>query len=302
MILMTGCAIDYSSMLNKLPFIDKFSRGASSGEDVIFYGGEEGVYFEIIEPFDEYYSGNDLGVGIEITNKGESNVEQGEACFFGLDKGTFEVSGCDCDTFGPLISKYEKVERGRSHELLSFGPYTFNKDYSFSESQTLSVALYYWYESYAVFEACVRKSLMGDKGCIYKDQEMLKSTSGAPIKVVSVKEKIVPIKNGGDVDSLKLIFDIEIKNNGKGFIIEDMESSCEYAYENLKELDIEIINAPGDAEPCKAIFDDNKDKYIARCEIKDVKPDDYKTDVTIKLDYIYKEIKSKIFKIVVEDD
>jgi len=261
-----------------------------SGDEKIFQGGSEGIYFEIVEPFEEYYKKGDFIVSVELENKGEAFAE-GEIGIFGLGKDFGRLSGCSC-IHGFNLDSMHDIEGEKSFDSFSEKVKLDDKEL-IEKSQTLSVSAVYGYESYAVFEACVRKRLVGDKGCEYRLKEMLKSSSGAPVKVVSVKERMFP-----EEDSLTLIFDVEIKNKGNGVIVDEEETDCCDTKEKDK-IVVDIVNYPGASGSCdEAVLDKVKDKYITHCTVEGVEYDDYRTDVTLRLSYTYKEIKSRIFEVI----
>jgi len=280
--LFSGCAIKNFPSPGEL-----FGRSPAERDVERFYGGNEGVYFEIAEPIYEYYSSVPFSVRVDLENRGEVDVSSGEVCIFGLDEDMFEgFDGCVCEDFD-LGSLFETGVVPNSG-FVNFGPYDF-KEKANVDSQTVSASVAYPYRSYGVVKACVREKLIGE-GCEYRGKDLLEETSGGPVKIVSVKEKILPAGEGFD-----LLFDIEIKNKGRGFFVEEV-GGCEF-----KEVDNFEINLVGSIEGSygcdDVVFDKKEDEYIAKCFIKGVKPGDYKDDVIVELNYIYKEIKSNIFEI-----
>jgi hypothetical protein len=305
LVLLVGCSINpkikgFSKFTKNLPGMPKIGEDKTG----LFYEGSKGVEFEIIRPSEEHYYDSPFYVRVYLSNKGMSDAG-GEICLYGLDEDIFlDFDSCTCERFslGGVSYVGEQKKEGDDYTF-EFGPYEIDdsiiefyekKDSYIKESDefVITSSVIYDYQTYGVIEACIRKDINDKEGCSYKNKDMLKGVSGAPIQITSVKEEIIP-SGGGDY---KLIFDVEIKNKGNGFVTDDGECGSLGKDGSIK---VKLLNVPSRVKEveCKDVKLKD-DKAVAHCVIDEVEGKDYKTDITIILNYNYKEIKSKKLKVV----
>lgn len=272
---------------------------------VLFHEGDEGVEFEIKRPLEEHHADSPFYVAVYLSNEGAHGTK-GMICLYGLDEDKFSgFSDCDeCEDFDLSgVSYYGEQKVEGDYETIEFGEYSIDKESikfydkkdeyrKESDRFTVTSSIVYDYLTYGIIDACIREDIYDEDGCDYEDKNMLKGVSGAPIQINSVKEEIIR----SDAGDYKLIFDIEIENEGNGFVTGNDECG---SLDKEGEIEVKLLNAPGGGEEVECASVKLKDdKAVAHCVVEGVEGKDYKTDVTVILTYKYKEIKSKIFKIM----
>jgi len=173
-------------------------------------GGSDGVNIEIVNPgtsvkVDQriYVGGEKFIPSVMIYDEGESDTE-GEICITGMDENAFTgFSGCDCDDY--MIIVQDEEDYYENEQILHFEPgYTVKSGYS--GEYVMTFINRYTYETYGIVDVCLKQSPSSKEGCDASG-EILKKSSGAPLKVTSVAQTLKTL--GSNAVTLTLTYDVE---------------------------------------------------------------------------------------------
>ncbi|MEK6807708.1 MAG: hypothetical protein AABX75_01635 [Nanoarchaeota archaeon] len=196
---------------------------AVPGTGTAFAGGTDGLTLSFIpgEPLDEFYTGDDVKVGLLLENKGEYGTA--------AKKATVYVGGVSSSAFTPKptfntiydkaldpvkITGTQKIPGGQ--DTIEF-PQTGSMKYSDTVigqfvDLTLTSAVCYPYQTQAIALACLSSNLLsqtvGKEICKISGEKNPQS-AGAPVKVISAIELPTGQKKVG--------FQIKVKDVGGGF-------------------------------------------------------------------------------------
>lgn len=298
LLLINGC-VKFSDIKEKLPGMP----GTTTAGKKDFIGGTKGLTTEIISPTEsgKVYSSQPFNVAVKLNNEGEAQA-RGATCVFG------SFSECDCQEF--TLEGKRKIE-GESLEgewkTLTFEKGMIDKEEG-PTSFFITAETRYDYKTYGIIKACVKKDAYSKEGCqISPEKNMLKSASSAPIVISEVKQEIMPETE----ETVKLIFNIKIKNAGKGelYYSDREKTQCgapSISPQDKKTISVKMINAPGKAI-CKTaeLREDKikkltKDETTTSCEVTGVTTlsETYEPEIALELEYAYETIDSNKFEVV----
>ena len=176
-------------------FISGCGEDEDSSTTSPFLGGTKGIVADFEEiglvsdtsNMNEVYSGEDFAVEVTLKNKGEEEVEQGEALvkIQGIDTNQFGIpaESSNPDEIEP-ITEYVK-DGGVS--TVDFGDASYNVTGSFYDANIFAVYSYPYQTNVAVPNVCYKGDVREDRVCNIDESKKVYS-SGAPIVVTKAVE------------------------------------------------------------------------------------------------------------------
>lgn len=292
LLLISGCIPSLPGI--KLPGLPgKTPVGGKTG----FIGGNKGMEAEILKPMEgeKISASQPFEIVVKVSNEGESEAK-GHTCISGLNQKYFSgFSGCDCQEFelkGKELVEEERLEGEEEKLVFDIGSITP------VEKATVTAKTRYSYKTYGIMKACIKKDAYSEEGCKVLNQNMITSASSAPLGIVEVKESI-----RAQEDTAELVFDIKMKESGKGNLygLEASMDQCETPKDLKRKIAVRMLNVERLGSAYCGQAELNKEgEATAQCTIKNVKVSDesYEAPVTIELEYAYETIESNIFEVV----
>lgn len=298
LLLVAGC-VKLSDIKGKIPGLSSTTTAGKKD----FIGGTKGVTTQIISPAEggKIYSSQPFNIAVKLNNEGEAQA-RGATCTFG------SFLDCDCQEF--TLEGKRKME-GESLEgewkTLTFEKGMIVKEEEGPASFFVTAETRYNYKTYGIIKACVKKDVYSKEGCqISPEKNMIKSASSAPIIISEVKQEIIPEAE----ETVKLIFNIKIKNEGKGdvYLMDREKAQCgasDTSPQERKTINVKMINAPGKAICKTAELREDKTKKLTKyetttsCEVTGVQApsETYEPEITLELEYAYETIDSNKFEV-----
>jgi hypothetical protein len=176
--------------------------------------GNKGVSIEIKNPPEDMsdndriiYMGERFKPWFRITDLGESDVE-GEICIGGLSSSIFQsFPDCDCQDYDIIVQ--EEDEYFENNLDLEFPGY--NVIQSGVES-TMTYINRYYYHTFGIVDVCLKENPRDDESGCDPNQEILETSSNAPLKVKTISQKLSESGTG----SVSLRLDYSVEENADG--------------------------------------------------------------------------------------
>ena len=183
-----------------------------------YKGGTDGlmISFEANAPPSRFDVGENVPARVLLNNKGEFDLEQGEAevQLFGVHRPSFGIPETYTSNSGDISGVSDFLETGGEQEV-DLGNINYGQAIANSETFTLRARVCYPYETNAQINACISSINIeegkGEQVCSISEEKVAKgSVSSAPVQVTSFTEEF----RGAD----KIVFNIVVENKGVGTV------------------------------------------------------------------------------------
>lgn len=294
-LLLSGCDF-FKSATEKIP---SNLPGLEEKQEQSVFGGRGSIQASMVNPQKQgtVLKSYAFQPVIRIENLGGSE-SQGQLCITGLDQDVFSgFSGCECQSY-----QQRRMDNSFEEQELRFGPYNIQLDQP--KTYSLTAINRFSYSTEIKADVCITADIYEDREC---SADINTVTSG-PLKVSSIEETIIPISN----DLVSLIFTMDIENVGDGTIrdLQKINERCVLSPADKKEKKIkaEITGFPVAADlQCQESSLDEDEETSITCEAKQVSlfdsrgnylfGDDYKPEITFRLEYGYETRDSNTFNV-----
>ena len=190
-----------------------------SPEVIEYHEGTEGLEMKFVKnlPPDEILEGSEFIIGLELRNKGASDIESGSMSIYGFESGYVSIEQPEIE-FDIEGRKPGFPEGG--YEIINFQAKNIEIPEIVSLYQTpFTVRSFYRYYTEAGAEVCINPNIysyMETTDIICKPGEVkLSGGQGAPIEVTKIQETFAPYGN-----KIRVNFIIHFKNKGDGEVVE----------------------------------------------------------------------------------
>lgn len=263
-------------------------------KDTDIHKGTDGLTIDFLEnmPPEEILAESPFQVGLELRNKGASDITQGSITIGKLDKEYFEILDENTKDF-TLEGKSLSSPKG-GYEVITFS--LENKKAPKEEKEFFFTILScYDYKTIASAEVCLNPvsaegAMIGSEVCEVED--VVLGSQGAPVAVSQIKEYILPDKES---NKNKVIFNVYIDNVGGGAVTKKehyIDVCDDLAPKPTKFDEVEIkISATigGEYLDCKEIKQEkeNQNQIVFSCSALIDIEESHITLISIELEYGY---------------
>ncbi|MGM5484645.1 MAG: hypothetical protein ACQEP1_02115 [Nanobdellota archaeon] len=283
--------------------------GCSGGaiKDFDPYKGTRGVRMDFIDnaPPREFFEGQEVPIGIEMKNEGAHDIGDG------LLSITVEDAYIEKPFHGSYGFTLEGKSRyspdGKRDEWMFYSTTKELEEMSSIHSSKILTSICYEYGTHLDTEVCIDPDVYNlkdiDKPCTVKDQSF--SGQGAPVAITRIEQTMSKDEEG----NIKPVFEIYIRNKGRGRIIDDnsLKAFCgdgEMREEYFNTVDItgKIAGKRMDCQPQRIKV---RDEGRARCKPKEAlekRDTSYITSINLDLSYGYTISDSKEIKILANEN
>lgn len=260
--------------------------------------GTDGLVLNFEGMSKKIYSGSELGLVIEVRNKGAYDIQRGYARVFlsGYDPTAIQF-GNDVFDVQETTGKNPYVPEGGYSVIEISENGAASVPFGDSYEPTLMATSCYKYQTLATPGVCVVSSpsaIIRDDVCTPGTITM--SSQGAPVAVTKVEEEV------GE-QTLNFIITVENKGDGKVVDLASLGDKCPF---NLKYTDLNLVNFNVEVRgqsPAECTPVDNKvrlvdGKGVFYCKVNTQLETSYTTPLIITLDYGYSSSITKRIEIV----
>lgn len=171
--------------------------GQGNGEEVLshgqFLGGELGLELNYIEVPPRVFQSDEFAILLEVNNKGETDVEVGDALFRLSNSNVFSITENEKKNEEPLLkATAEKTFGGQT--FIEYSPAKYIGGVLSSESPiTISIDACYPYETVAAVDLCVARSEFSEVCSPVEEKDV--DNSGAPVQVTKAEQTLSLLTN-----------------------------------------------------------------------------------------------------------
>lgn len=280
-----------------------------------FVGGDKGLDISFIkdEPPEIIADNNQdqFDIGILLENVGEESIKAGEVIVTlnGIEKDAFSLSSLSAKNQDPIEGKKKLQDRiltGDQGEIL-FQNLKYKEQLPADMDIELRADVCYEYGTRTIADMCVKKepNKRGTEDiCEINDDSINVDNSGSPVKITNF------IQRAGGTGKIKFTFDVEKTGGGDIFKPGTFSDKCVVNNDNddnMDKADIEVkFSGSGAAASCilsgtrssKGSIKLIGGKKTVMCEASAIAQDiAFRKQLSIKLDYVYKDSASKVFTV-----
>jgi len=185
--------------------------------------GYEGITLKFVEnaPPDEIFEGYETPIGIEIENKGASDVSSGYLSW-NIEKNLFSYEEKK-ENFD-LIGKTPSNPQGDIKMIYNYAKANFLLPEQETAPSLIGATICYEYETVFSSGVCLDPMPLDKKNKPCEVEDISTSGQGAPVSISSIETSMIQF----DEDKVVPSFTIHLQNNGKGTIInkDAIEGAC----------------------------------------------------------------------------
>lgn len=275
------------------------SGGRSEVPDANYHSGTEGIYMDFISNTPPYkiYHGDPLDIMVEVTNRGATNVINGKLYISGYDPKYFQIS--PTETSFTIEGKSIYNPDGRLNQILTFTDSRVDiPGGADSIEQTIKLTSCYKYSTEAYASVCIDPNprSVSEKVCT-PGTISLGGGQGAPISVTSIEQEV-----GRD----RATFKINFANVGGGTVF-DTHKGLTNCHTSLEYMDIDVVDVRAKlsdktltCEPNRGmgVRIVNNQGFVYCYYAGNLGDDSYSTQITVEIDYAYRDSITKSVEIV----
>lgn len=186
-----------------------------------FKGGDEGIVTSVATLDSTLYNGNEIlvekygdevdtgSIVLDVENFGESTAENVRVDFNGFDTEVFVFDSNSKELVDPIEADSEDF----AYNQVEFELQSIPLEIRGSLQENLAYYVTYNYNSISNLKYCLENPLLPNKKCEPAAENVIESTSGAPLKVAKVSQDI---RRTSDEDQFKAVYTIYFENPGNG--------------------------------------------------------------------------------------
>lgn len=263
----------------------KKSPGIDVSNIIEYHKGTQGLEMNFVKslPPEEIFEGNDFVIGLELKNKGASDIEQGRLLVYGFEVGYFTLmpDKIEFDVEGKKPGLTEGGYSIANFQAKSVGMPEIVKTYS----APFTVRAFYRYATEAGAEVCINPNIYSyieNANAVCTPAAVkLSGGQGAPVAITKIEQTTSP--SGTD---FKVNFIVYFKNAGKGEVF-----GAVYVDEVL--LGDETL----ECAPSSVALKGTEEKSIICSTMTSLSKGAYLAPILVRLEYDYTSSLSKTIKV-----